>query len=176
MALRANGFTLIELMAVVAITGILGAIGIPSARTFIEHQRASAAMSALHSHIALARIAAVTQNHRTVLCPSNDGHTCAGGTDWSQGWMAFVDKNSNRKLDTDDEVLQIDLAPTSRHLRIVSGIGRQQLRYLPDGRSAGSNLTLSVCNHKGELLGRVIVNNVGRPRSERPKQPTACPA
>jgi len=70
----------------------------------------------------------------------------------------------------------VDLAPTSRHLRVVSTTGRQQLRYLPDGRSAGTNLTISICNPKGELLGAVIVNNMGRARSERPKVPTACPA
>lgn len=176
MAQRASGFTLVELMITLAITGILAGVSIPSMQAFIEHQRTSSAISTLNSHIALARISAVTHNQRTVLCPTTNGQTCAGGTDWSLGWMVFADKNNNRKLDAEDEVLQTDLAPSNRHLRIVSSIGRQQLRYLPDGRSAGSNLTLSVCNAKGEVLGRVIVNNVGRPRSERPKQPTACPA
>ena len=74
-----------------------------------------------------------------------------------------------------DEILRVDLEPTSRHLRVVSTVGRQQLRYLPDGRSAGTNLTISICNKGGELLGKVIVNNMGRPRSERPKRPAACP-
>ena len=36
-----------------------------------------------------------------------------------------------------------------------------------DGRSAGANLTISICSQDGAVLGRVIVNNMGRPRSER---------
>ena len=50
------------------------------------------------------------------------------------------------------------------------------LRYLPDGSSAGSNLTVSICSPAGVLLAQVIVNNIGRPRSERPKTPAPCPA
>ena len=40
---------------------------------------------------------------------------------------------------------------------------------LARGAAAGRQLA------GGELLGRVIVNNMGRPRSERPKRPAACP-
>ena len=66
--------------------------------------------------------------------------------------MLFVDEDGNRRPDSSDEILRVDLEPTSRHLRVVSTVGRQQLRYLPDGRSAGSNLTLSICNRQGEVL------------------------
>ena len=118
---------------------------------------------------------AISRNQRAVLCPSSDGASCEAGTDWSTGWMLFVDEDGNRKPDASEEVLRVDLEPTSRHLRVVSTVGRQQLRYLPDGRSAGANLTISICNKAGDVLGRVIVNNMGRPRSERPKSPTSCP-
>ena len=74
------------------------------------------------------------------------------------------------------KILRVDLEPTSRKLRVVSTKGRPQLRYLPDGSSAGSNLTISICNNRQQLLGKVIVNNMGRPRSERPKAATPCPA
>ncbi len=71
--------------------------------------------------------------------------------------------------------MSADNIPLSRHLKLTSTAGRKQVRYLPDGRSAGSNLTISICNQKGELLSSVIVNNVGRARSSRPTTPTACP-
>ena len=87
--------------------------------------------------------------------------------------MLFVDENGNRKADATDEVLRTDLEPTSRHLRVASTSGRQQLRYLPDGRSAGSNLTVRLCR-EDTLLGRVIVNNGGRVRSERASGSTPC--
>ena len=172
---RDAGFTLIELIITMAVLAICAGVALPSLRSFMEQQRTLAAISSLTSHMSLARMAAVTRNQRTVLCPSRNGNSCEAGTDWSTGWMLFLDEDGNRQPDSGDEVLRMDLEPTSRHLRVVSTVGRQQLRYLPDGSSAGSNLTISICNKAGDVLGRVIVNNMGRPRSERPKVPTACP-
>ena len=70
--------------------------------------------------------------------------------------MLFSDDDGNRMPDASEEILRVDLEPTSRHLRVVSTIGRQQLRYLPDGRSAGTNLTVSICNMQGELLAHLV--------------------
>ena len=170
------GFTLIELMISVSVAGILAGVAVPSLGGMVEQTRTSAAISSLTTHMALARVAAISRNRRAVLCPSNDGAQCRSDTDWSGGWMLFLDDDGNRKPDVNEDVLRVDLAPTSRHLRVVSTTGRQQLRYLPDGRSAGTNLTISICNQTGQLLGAVIVNNMGRPRSERPKVATPCPA
>jgi len=173
---RNAGFSLIELVTTAAVLAILAGIAVPSFSSFIERQRAFAAASSLMTHMSLARIAAISRNRRAVLCPSGDGTSCEAGTDWSRGWMLFVDDDGNRRPDANDDILRVDLEPTSRHLRVVSTAGRQQLRYLPDGRSAGANLTVSICSKAGALLGQVIVNNMGRPRSQRPKAPTACPA
>lgn len=173
---RNAGFTLIELATTLSVVAILAGIAAPSFAGFIEHQRASAAITSLMTHMALARVAAITRNQRAVLCPSSDGIRCEASSDWSAGWMLFHDEDGNRTPDGSDEIVRVDLEPTSHHLRVVSTTGREQLRYLPDGRSAGANLTVSICNKGGELLGQVIVNNMGRPRSERPKVPTPCPA
>lgn len=173
---RHAGFTLIELLMTTAIAAILAGTALPSMRDILEHQRASSASTSLTTHMQLARIAAVNRNRHTVLCPTNNGTDCVQGSDWSTGWMLFVDDDGNRRPDHNDDILRVDLQPTSTHLRVVSTSNRQQLRYLPDGSSAGSNLTISICNHAGTLLGQVIVNNMGRPRSEPPKTATPCPA
>lgn len=171
-----SGFTLIELATTVAVMGILAGVAMPPMQAFVERQRTSAAVSSLTTHMNLARMAAISRNHRTVLCPSSDGANCAAGTDWSQGWMLFVDEDGNRRPDGSDDILRVDLEPTSQHLRVVSTRGREQLRYLPDGRSPGSNLTISICNDRSEVLARVIVNNMGRPRSERGSPGQSCPS
>ena len=172
---RNAGFTLIELVTTMSVLVILAGIAAPSFVAFLERQRASAAMNSLMTHMALARMSAISRNRRAVLCPSSNGDECETSTDWSAGWMLFLDDDGNRTADASDEIIRVDLEPTSRHLRVISTTGRPQLRYLPDGRSAGANLTVSICNQDGELLGQVIVNNMGRPRSERPKAPTPCP-
>ena len=172
---RTAGFTLIELATTLSVMAILAGIAAPSLAGFLERQRASAAINSLMTHMALARMSAITRNRRAVLCPSSNGNECETSTDWSAGWMLFMDDDGNRMADASDEIVRVDLEPTSRHLRVISTTGRPQLRYLPDGRSAGANLTVSICNQEGELLGQVIVNNIGRPRSERPQAPTPCP-
>ena len=172
---RRAGFTLIELATTISVVAILAGIAAPSFAAFVERQRASAAMNSLMTHMALARMSAITRNRRAVLCPSVDGQHCGVGTDWSNGWMLFMDDDGNHEPDAMEDVVRVEQEPTSRHLRVISTTGRQQLRYLPDGRSAGTNLTISICNQRQELLGQVIVNNVGRPRSDRPKAPTPCP-
>lgn len=169
------GFTLIELIITLAVTAILAGIATPSMAGLIEYQRTTAAISSLTTHMQLARMAAVSRNRRAVLCPSGDGRICAIGTDWSSGWILFIDEDGNRRPDQADDILRTDLQPVSAHLRVVSSRGRQQLRYLPDGSSAGSNLTLSICNPAGRLLGQVIVNNAGRPRSTLFKSALPCP-
>ncbi|WP_330946451.1 GspH/FimT family pseudopilin [Thermomonas sp. LB-4] len=175
MTRRPAGFTLIELLTTTSIVAILAGVAASPMSALLERHRANTAASSLIAHMQLARMAAVSRNRRAVLCPSSDGAHCDGGTDWSPGWLLFVDDDGNRQPDAADEILRGDREPTSRHLRIVSSAGRQQLRYLPDGTSGGSNLTLSICSPKGDLLARVIVNNVGRPRSERPSAALPCP-
>lgn len=174
--LRRNaGFTLIEFATCVAVMAICAGIALPSMGSFVERQRASAAAASLMAHMALARTSAISRNRRAVLCPSADGNFCEADNDWSRGWMLFLDDDGNRKPDKNDEIIRVELEPTSRHLQVTSTNGRQQLRYLPDGRSAGTNLTISICNSRQELLGQVIVNNMGRPRSERPSARMPCP-
>lgn len=172
---RHAGFTLIELVMTMTIAATIAAVSLPAMAQFIEHQRTSSAMEALTAHMQLARMTAVSRNSRAVLCPTRDGNHCDAGIDWSLGWMLFTDEDGNHQPDSGNDILRADVQPASTHLRITSNTGRQQLRYLPDGTSAGSNLTLSICSARGELLGQVIVNNAGRPRSDRPKAPTPCP-
>lgn len=169
------GFTLIELSVITGILGILASIALGPFSGLIEQQRATAAIEALQSHMALARSTAISRNRATILCPSRDSHTCNNDTDWSGGWLLYVDENRNRRPDAKGEILRVDLRTHDGALRIASSGGRRQLRYHSDGSSAGTNLTLSICGRSDSLLGQVIVNNIGRPRSQRPRTPTACP-
>lgn len=170
------GFTLIELSVITGILGILASIALGPFSGLIEQQRATAAIEALQSHMALARTAAIARNRAAVLCPSRDGQTCSNGTDWSSGWILFIDANNNRQSDAGDELVRTDLRGNGSGLRIKSSSGRNKLRYRSTGSSAGTNLTISICGRSDNLLGQVIVNNIGRPRSQRPRKPTACPA
>lgn len=172
---RHAGFTLVELTVTTAVIGILASISVGPFSGMLENRRATAAIESLQSHLALARMTAISRNHAAIVCPSRDGMTCTDTVEWSAGWMAYADNNHNRQPDSGDDILRTELRPDDGSLHITSSNGRRQLVYRSDGTSGGSNITISICGHGNALLGQVIVNNIGRTRSFRPTSPTPCP-
>ena len=160
-----SGFSLVEALTVMAITTIGLLVGVPSFQGMSERARVSSAMHLLTAHMASARSTAITYRIPTVVCPSNRTGGCRTDGDWSQGWLMFFDKDGNRQPDVREDILRDENAPIHPSLRILSSTGRPQLRYLPDGRSSGSNITVRLCR-EDELLAQIIVNNAGRVRSE----------
>lgn len=171
---RSSGFTLVEALTVLTIISIGLVLGVPSYNGLMERQRASTAMHLLTAHMASARNTAISYRIPTVVCPSNRAGGCRTDGDWSQGWLMFFDKDGNRQPDLREDILRDENAPIHPSLRIVSSASRSELRYLPDGRSAGSNLTVRLCR-EGMLLGQVVVNNWGRIRSETAPGSVPCP-
>ncbi|GAB3454543.1 hypothetical protein GCM10027321_06000 [Massilia terrae] len=75
----ARGFTLPELLTVVAIIGILAAVGAPSITTLVANQRVRSAGSELLQSLTRARSEAIKRNMEVTLQP-------ASGTTWQGGW------------------------------------------------------------------------------------------
>lgn len=170
---RVRGFSLIEAMAAMVVMVLLTGVALPAYRHLVQRQRVDAAMHLLTAYMASARLTAVNLRTVTVVCPSNGQGGCRQDGDWSEGWLMFLDKDGNRQPDDPRDILRDERAPIHPSLRIVSGSGRPQLRYLPDGRSSGSNLTVRLCQDDA-LLGSVIVNNAGRVRATRPARSQPC--
>jgi type IV fimbrial biogenesis protein FimT len=171
---RPAGLTLIELMTTVAVLVICLSLAVPAYQRFLERNRADTATYLLTSLFASARATAITYRRVTSVCPT-DGTSpwCIADGDWSHGWLMFTDPDGDRQPDSPDEVLRHERFPAHPSLRIRSSTGRPQLRYLPDGRSAGSNLTLRICGGS-RMLAEVTVNNAGRPRVNRPRIGKSC--
>lgn len=169
---RHCGMTLVELVVTLGIMSIIAAIAMPAFASMLKAARVRSAVSELSADLALARISAISRNHSYILCPSDDGVLCRTDGRWDAGWIGFYGRSGQSAVPA--------TGPTTVRqrredgIRIVSGAGRPNVRYLPDGRSAGTNLTIDVCA-KGVLAARVVVNNAGRIRSERPKSPSPCP-
>ncbi|GAB1596402.1 hypothetical protein PAGU2638_20810 [Lysobacter sp. PAGU 2638] len=69
-------------MVTLVILAIIVGIGVPKFRQLTTSNRMSAAANDVVAALQVARIEAVRQNGRTMLCPSTDGLTCSG-TNWS---------------------------------------------------------------------------------------------
>lgn len=85
------GFTIVELMVVVAIAAILAMVAIPSLRDVMNNMRQSSAANLLMSDLNHARAEAIKRNARVLVCRRNtagtDCNTAGTATDWSVGWV-----------------------------------------------------------------------------------------
>lgn len=90
------GFTMVELLTVLAILGILIAIATPSMTQFIADWRVNSAVNSMARDFRAARAEAIKRSRPVVICRGNAGLTaCANGTEWKGGWLMFVDNNFN---------------------------------------------------------------------------------
>jgi type IV fimbrial biogenesis protein FimT len=92
MKIRQSGFTLIELMIVVAIAAILLSLAAPTFREMLVKRSVQAAGETLASDMRFARSEALKRSARTVICQSADGAKCSAVVgSWSDGWIVYVD-------------------------------------------------------------------------------------
>lgn len=171
------GFTLLELLATIAVAAVLLGVGAPALSALADHTRTTGTMHLLTGSLSTARLEAVRRNRPIAVCPSRDGLTCTGGTNWDQGWIVFADPARLGTPSGPDAVLQVFDAPGGR-VSLRATAGRRLVRFAPSGWSAGSNVSLRLCAGDGpsaRLVAKVVVNNGGRVRSERILRPTPCP-
>jgi len=76
---RSHGFTLVELLTVLAIVGILTALALPGMQSLIAGQRVKTAASTMQAYLNLARSEALKHNANVTVSPSQSG-------DWTTGW------------------------------------------------------------------------------------------
>lgn len=170
-----QGFSLVELSAIVAVLAILLGLALPTFQDTLRQQRTATALHLLGAQLAQARNTAITRGIPVTVCPSLGDGRCRAEPDWSSGWLLYLDPaRSDQPLDQGD-ILRDVRRPVHDSIQVLASAGRLRVRYQPDGRSGGSNLTLRIC--AGERLGgEVIVNNVGRARTRRPATETPCSA
>jgi type IV fimbrial biogenesis protein FimT len=104
MKIRSQGMTLIELMAAIAVLGIMLALAIPSFRGITANNRTIAATNDLVTALNVARSEALRRSGNTVVCTSTNQASCSGSTDWANGWIVFADRNRNDAVDADELV------------------------------------------------------------------------
>lgn len=181
---RQQGFTLVELLIVLALSAALLGIGVPNLRTFIQNSRVTTQSNEVIGDLATARSEAIKRNGRIVICRSSDPTettpACAtGGTgSWETGWLTFHDADGNNSFTTagGDTLLTVHGPLTGDNtLRGNSTTLGDYVAYTRDGVTtlAAPAATapahhFKLCDSRGAAFARaIILDRSGRARIGR---------
>lgn len=171
---RQRGFTLVELVVTIALVAILTTLAIPSFSEVLRQWRRDSATRELSTSLQLARSEAIKTSRQMIVCPSTDGTACEAGSEWSTGWMVFVDDGAgtqananNQTYDTDERMLKIVSAQAGVATLTSSG-NVQWLQFLPNGlmrTGANAAVTFTVTPSgatSSTKVDKITVSPVGR--------------
>ena len=153
---RQHGFTLMEILIVIAMVGVLLGIAAPSFTNFTASQRVKTASFDMYAALNFARSEALKRRQQIVVAPTT-------GTDWSTGWTVKAGTTTLRSQN----------APTG-----AAFSGASSVTYRMDGRlSAGSNLGVLIQPNpaNADVKNRCIrIDLTGLPKSTTTTG-TTCP-
>ncbi len=164
---RHRGFSLLELLVALAVGALLLSVGVPSFVTVTKNANIINSSNRFLADLHYTRDLAITRNRRVAMCPSTDGATC-DSTDWTVGWMVFVDDDGDQTADAGEPVERV--AEGLSDLAVDTNQFSAAITYRPNGRAMGASLATEVgaflvCDDRGSDHARgIIVDFGGRPR------------
>lgn len=150
---KSNGFTLLELMVVVAIVAILTALAAPSFKTMIQSNTISSNVNSFLADMRFARSEAIRRGGNIVLCRSDSPEltdpNCGtgsgtGGRGWATGWFVFHDLNGDGDKDSNEPVLRVQGPMASIDTALETGGGggsSTKFVFRATGRLKSSGMT-----------------------------------
>ncbi|HEX4859019.1 MAG TPA: GspH/FimT family pseudopilin [Usitatibacteraceae bacterium] len=102
-ARAASGFTLLEVMIVLAVVGILAAVAVPNFSAFVKSSRLRSATSGLYEAMVLARSEAIKRGANVTVSPT--------GGEWGKGWSVVVGGTTLQRWDPEAGVSFDDATP-----------------------------------------------------------------
>ena len=157
----ARGFTIIELMFTILVLAVLLSLAIPSFTETINNNRITAQNNDFVTSLNFARSEALRQVRSVTVCASANSTNCSGATNWSTGWIAFSDLNSDGALNGADPLLQA--WPATGNGMTLNSTTRSFVRYGSNGVASGTEtfrLTKSGCS--GDKAREVTISTTGR--------------
>lgn len=170
--MRQTGVTILELLVVLAIIALLLTTALPAMSALTQTAGLAGSSNELLASLHLARSEAIKRGQRTVLCISADGHACARGGGWQQGWLVFHDANNNAARDDGETLIQVRPALPAGIRLTGNQFVSNYVSYAPSGgaKLVGGFLqagTLTVCKATESPVKarQLVISTTGRVRT-----------
>ena len=160
-----TGFTLVEMLVVLALGAILTVLAVPSFQTLLLNRRVQVAVDALAGDLRFARAEAIKRSARVTICASLDGATCQGaGGLWKDGWIVFVPTAASGSFTAGDEIVRVQGAMLSiASIAAANGTALSQFIYEPTGWAKAAAQTFIVTPSGNAASRTLCVSNQARP-------------
>lgn len=159
----ARGFTLVELLSVIAILTILSAMAAPVMADMVVRYRIDGLRSELIQSIQQARAEAMVRGSTVTLRRTTGCATPLVDTsDWSCGWIAFVDLDADGLEEAADTRLQvINLQPGTRLKKIGPSQDTQQFNQFGQAVQLGQRFELTPADTRYAALAGSLCFSTG---------------
>ena len=156
---KQNGFSLLQLLTVLALIGILSSLALPSFKQLHARNKATANINELLNQLRFARTFALAQNRHISVCGIGDQKTC--GHQWQRGLYVFYDSDADGKIaQAEDIIREFPRNDTAASLTQNGAINANYINFTPQGTSLRkhSGVNIVYCPMAGQAhLGRVII-------------------
>lgn len=109
MKIKYLGFTLVELVTVLAIASIFLAAAVPGYFNLIQNNKIVTATNKLASSLSAARMEAIKRGQKVSVCPAANAslNSCGTNAHWPQGWIVFTDADNNNAIENNADLLNV---------------------------------------------------------------------
>jgi type IV fimbrial biogenesis protein FimT len=175
-----SGFTLIEIMVMLAVMAIVMTVGMPQLSIFFKGNRMVTNTNDLIGGLHVARSSAIKEAGRVTMCKSSNAAdpspTCSTGTEgWEEGWFVYVEGTDPANIigtynSSDGDILRVNTGAEGGETTItttgysdIENFVSFSSRGLPTKANGNSvSGVFMVCDDRGlkNAAGNVVANGV----------------